>query len=402
MGLHNSPSPVVAVVSTTGEHLPRRLTEGAVHEMLWPYFFQQPLHLRKGGDYTQSDTRDPQECCVGPIGPDLCKAGALRRYRPAMLGRAQISISGFAGGAQKHGLELRWRCGVSGGRDGWQLRRLARRAAAWARPHIPRSTGGELPRWVYVSTVYFVTQAVAEQQGGRRAASKPYLCPPRHVELVGQKMVEGDCRAQAGAGGKGRFSNDGECRLAGGMEGKIFFRRPLRSCEFVARQEAMKSGEELCCQVVWGEFIPVSHPAHLCFPCCRNYLVQVCGFNWFQQNQYFKYCGSTFGLIFRERARGSPSSEGFLGKGCSLLSACRSASAWCSDPCAAAWAGGWDPDPQHGGIQMCLSRWHPNKQASSRILLQLLPSQVSIQRWRDRYFTKGKMEMGLLHPLLLT
>lgn len=118
MGLHNSPSPVVAVVSTTGEHLPRRLTEGAVHEMLWPYFFQQPLHLRKGGDYTQSDTRDPQECCVGPIGPDLCKAGALRRYRPAMLGRAQISISGFAGGAQKHGLELRWRCGVSRGRDG--------------------------------------------------------------------------------------------------------------------------------------------------------------------------------------------------------------------------------------------------------------------------------------------
>lgn len=118
------------------------------------------------------------ECCVGPVGPDLCKAGALRRYRPAMLGRAQISISGFAGGAQKRGLELRWRCGVSRGGDGWQLRRLAHRAAAWARPHIPRSTGGEIPRWVYVSTVYFVTQAVAEQQGGRRAASKPYLCPP--------------------------------------------------------------------------------------------------------------------------------------------------------------------------------------------------------------------------------
>lgn len=178
-----------------------------------------------------------------------------------MLGRAQISVSGFAGGAQKHGLELCWRCGMSRGGDGWQLRRLACRAAAWARPHIPRSTGGEIHRWVYVSTVYFVTQAVAEQQGGRRAASKPYLCPPRHVELVGQKMVGGGCRAQAGAGRKGTSSSDGEHRLAEGMEGKIFFRRPLRRCEFVARQEAMKSGEESRCQVVWGEFMPSVSPS---------------------------------------------------------------------------------------------------------------------------------------------
>ena len=56
--------------------------------------------------------------------------------------------------------------------------------------------------------MYFVTKAVAEQQGGRRAASEPYLCPQRHVELMGQKMAEGGCGAQSGAGKKGRLSKD--------------------------------------------------------------------------------------------------------------------------------------------------------------------------------------------------
>ena len=52
------------------------------------------------------------------------------------------------------------------------------------------------------------------------------------------------------------------------MESKIFLWRSLRSCEFVARQEAMKSGEESYCQDAWGtreSLCPGSHPAHLCF-----------------------------------------------------------------------------------------------------------------------------------------
>lgn len=62
---------------------------------------------------------------------------------------------------------------------------------------------------VYLSTACFVTKAVAKQQGGRQAASKLYLCPQRHVELMEQKTAEGGCRAQAGAGRDGRLSKDG-------------------------------------------------------------------------------------------------------------------------------------------------------------------------------------------------
>lgn len=45
--------------------------------MLCPYFFQQHLCLRKGGDNSQSDTREPQKGVLGEPNP-LCKAGGFR------------------------------------------------------------------------------------------------------------------------------------------------------------------------------------------------------------------------------------------------------------------------------------------------------------------------------------
>lgn len=75
-----------------------------------------------------------------------------------------------------------------------------------------------------------VTKAVAEQRGGKQD-----LCPQRQVELMAQEMAKDCCSAWTG-----------RRMYAGRSDGKIFFfQRPPRSCEFVARQEAMKSGEEL-------------------------------------------------------------------------------------------------------------------------------------------------------------
>lgn len=80
MAFPNSPSPLAAVVSSTGESPPGRLSEGAVHEVPWVHFVQQLLCLRKRGDFTQSDTRDPWEgeWCISPVPSEkrLCKGCA--------------------------------------------------------------------------------------------------------------------------------------------------------------------------------------------------------------------------------------------------------------------------------------------------------------------------------------
>lgn len=47
-------------------------------------------------------------------------------------------------------------------------------------PNPPKSAGGEPPMSEHISTAYVVIKAVAEQQGGRKALSKPYLCSQRH------------------------------------------------------------------------------------------------------------------------------------------------------------------------------------------------------------------------------
>lgn len=108
-------------------------------------------------------------------------AVVLRRYRPAMLGRAQISLSlGLLEVPKSTELELRWRCGMSPGGDGGQLRCLACRTTTGASPNTPKSAGGEPPTSEHISTAYVVIKAVAEQQGGRKALSKPYLCSQRH------------------------------------------------------------------------------------------------------------------------------------------------------------------------------------------------------------------------------
>lgn len=98
-----------------------------------------------------------------------------------MLGRAQIFLSlGLLEVPKSTELELRWRCGMSPGGDGWQLRCLACRTTTGASPNPPKSAGGEPPMSEHISTAYVVIKAVAEQQGGRKALSKPYLCSQRH------------------------------------------------------------------------------------------------------------------------------------------------------------------------------------------------------------------------------
>ncbi|KAI1240929.1 hypothetical protein IHE44_0009379 [Lamprotornis superbus] len=74
-----------------------------------------------------------------------------------------------------------------------------------------------------------VTKAVAEQQGWEQD-----LCPQTQVELMAQNTAKDCCGAQTG-----------RRMYAGRSHEKIFFQRPPRSWESVARQEAMKSGEEL-------------------------------------------------------------------------------------------------------------------------------------------------------------
>lgn len=63
---------------------------------------------------------------------------------------------------------------------------------------------------------------------------KQDLCPQRQVELMAKKMAKDCCGARTG-----------RRMYVGRSQGKISFQRLLRSCESVARQEAMKSEEEL-------------------------------------------------------------------------------------------------------------------------------------------------------------